>query len=321
MERSEALRSIRYDLFEYIQKKVAVDFDNKSQSPVSFDFKGKSLLINEVLCSFRLNEEGNINSFLVSAEDGDIYLLYFHIVSRYPWEGLHAGFWVLGLRIFNDNELMAFYREDRKMLINMTLKRVINFHGHMCPDLILGSKVCEYAHKVLDSKNEFKKGLSIITENSTSAVDAIQVLLGATVGNQRLRIMDYGKHNYTIFYDKGRKGIRLTLRPRQYKDEEEYCDLVKKISENRAGLSEVVQFQKILDDRARLFIDLSPEDIFDIDDTAATEHPTEMADVYISCCRCGQHVLRSRIIDYQGESYCMPCFQTMGEGNNIYSLQ
>jgi formylmethanofuran dehydrogenase subunit E len=39
---------------------------------------------------------------------------------------------------------------------------------------------------------------AIIAENSTSALDAIQIMLGATLGNQRLKVMDLGKHNYTV---------------------------------------------------------------------------------------------------------------------------
>jgi formylmethanofuran dehydrogenase subunit E len=38
MDRAEALRSIRYDLLEYIQKRVSVDFDNVMQMPVCFTF-------------------------------------------------------------------------------------------------------------------------------------------------------------------------------------------------------------------------------------------------------------------------------------------
>ena len=308
-------------MFEYIQKKVSVDFDNVTQSPATFAFNGKNHLVREVLCSFRPHEESNINSFLVSAGDGEVYLLYFHVVSRYPDEGLHAGFWVLSLRIFNDNELMAFYREDRKMLINMTLNRVVNFHGHMCPELILGGKVCEYVHKLLDEDGKFKKGLSIIAENCTSALDAIQVLLGATIGNQRLRVIDYGKHNYTILYDKGTKGLKLSLKPLDYKDENEYNILVKKVADNQADLNDVLHFQRILDDRAKFLLSQSPEDIFNVEQTGTKGHPFEMADLYISCCKCGQQALKSRIITHQEKDYCMPCFQRINTGSSYYNLQ
>jgi hypothetical protein len=49
MEKTEALRSIAYDLVEYIQKPVSVDFDNAKQMPVSFCFEGKTHRVKEVL--------------------------------------------------------------------------------------------------------------------------------------------------------------------------------------------------------------------------------------------------------------------------------
>jgi formylmethanofuran dehydrogenase subunit E len=321
MDKTEALRSIQFDLFEYIQKKIWVDFDNSTQRPESFAFNGKNHVIDEVLCRFNAKTRHSVDSFLVSVTGGDVYLLYFNIVDEHPEENFQAGFWVLSFRVFNDNELMAFYREDRKMLINMTLNRVVNFHGHMCPELILGGKVCEYVHKLLDEDGKFKKGLSIIAENCTSALDAIQVLLGATIGNQRLRVIDYGKHNYTILYDKGQKGLRLSLKFSDYKDEDEYTKLVNKIAANQAGLNEVVQFQSLLDDRAKLLLSLPPEDIFDIEHTGTTDRPSEMADLYLSCCKCGQQVLKSRIINHQDKHYCMPCFQRINTGSSYYNLQ
>lgn len=40
------------------------------------------------------------------------------------------------------------------MLIDIAFNRVVNFHGHMCPELILGGKVCEYTQKLLEEKDE-----------------------------------------------------------------------------------------------------------------------------------------------------------------------
>lgn len=321
MDRTEALRSIQYDLFEYIQKKVTVDFDNASQQPVSFNFNGKTHLVNEVLCSFRINAGNKISAFLISADDEDAYLLYFNILSECQREDLQAGFWVLNLRILNDNELMTLYREDRKMLINITLNRVVNFHGHMCPDLILGGKVCEYAKKILEKNEEYKNGLSVIAENCTSALDAIQVLLGTTIGNYRLKVVDYGKHNYVILYDKGRKGFKLSLKIPDYQNEDEYRRLAEKVDNNLATLNEVLQFQKFMDDRSRYLLSLSPEDIFDVEYTGPIDPFSEKADQYMTCCKCGQLVLKTRAVEHQQKDYCMPCFQRINTGNFYYNLQ
>jgi len=49
---------------------------------------------------------------------------------------------------------MFFFREERKMLVNMELKRVADFHGHICPDLVIGCKVHELAIDILSKKED-----------------------------------------------------------------------------------------------------------------------------------------------------------------------
>lgn len=190
MDRAEALRSIRFDLLEYIQEKIIVDFDNDGRLPVEFAYKRKKHNINKVIGFFRTRSSLPINAFLVKTEDEEIYFLYFHFMDSISGSPFNIGCWVLSFRILHDHELMALYRRERKMLVNMTLKRVVDFHGHLCPDLVVGAKVSEYAQKLFPDRS-----FSLIAENSTSAIDAIQVLLGITIGNQRLKVMDFGKHN------------------------------------------------------------------------------------------------------------------------------
>jgi len=45
MDAAEALRSIRFDLLEYIQEKVIVDFDNDSRLPVEFARKKRNIIL------------------------------------------------------------------------------------------------------------------------------------------------------------------------------------------------------------------------------------------------------------------------------------
>ena len=312
MDRAEALRSIRYDLLEYIQKRVSVDFDN-DELPVEFTRKRKGHNINEILGLFRTRSNWPINAFIVETDDEEVYFLYFHFLDSIP-KSSNIGRWVLSFRVLSDGELMAFYREDRKMLVNMTLKKIIDFHGHLCPELTIGAKACEYAQKLLFENREPDGGISIVAENCTSALDAIQVLLGATAGNQRLKIMDFGKHNYTFSFKNEQNGFRLSLRRQCYGDEDEYRRLEEKIVKDQVTLDEVVHFQKLLDNRVKQLLSVSPEDLFDVERIETIPHLTEMATSYLSCCQCEQQVLRSRTIDFRGKIYCIPCFQRMNTG-------
>ncbi len=309
MDKSEALRSIDYDLVEYIQKQVRVDFDNSDQRPVSFRFGGKTYAVGEVLGRFRTQRGYPLNAYLMQVDKNEVFFIYFHYCGLDPLRSIHEGYWVLCFRILGDHEIMALYREERKVLLNMSLKRVVDFHGHLCPDLVLGCKLCEYARKLFAYGDEIGGGLSIIAENCTSALDAVQMMLGTTIGNQRMLIMDLGKHNYTILSKDSGAGFKLRLKKQQYGDEEIYHLLERKIATSQAILEDVVHFQKLLDGRVEHLLSLEPENIFAVSSVRNVQPPTEMPNVFITCCRCGEQVLKSRKIDYQGKTYCIPCFQ------------
>ena len=142
MDTEEALRSIQYDLVEYIQKNVRVDFDNVLKIPVSFIQRGESHTVYEILVHTRLRSSLCTNGFLVKADNEEVYFLYFKELDDHTSSHLNKGFWVLSFRILSDREVMALYRQDRKMLVNsITLKKIIDFNGRLCPELVIGAKV------------------------------------------------------------------------------------------------------------------------------------------------------------------------------------
>jgi len=321
MNTAEALRSIRYDLLEYIQKKVKVDFDNVMQMPVCFTFGGKKYIVHEVLGRFRTQAKRHINAFLVNVDSDEVYFLYFQLCSMNQRSPFNRGFWVLSFRILGDRKLIAFYREERKMLVNITLKRVVDFHGHLCLDLAIGSKACEYVQKFLSKNRELDGGISVIAENCTSALDAIQVLLGATVGNQRLKVLDFGKQNYTFSFKKRRNSFRLSLREQRYGDEDEYKVLEEKIINDQASLDEVVHYQNLVDSRINQLLASPPEDLFSVKRIRLIQPASEITTIYLLCWKCGQQVLRSRTIEFEDKIYCIPCFQRIKTGCIHHNLQ
>jgi hypothetical protein len=82
MDRAEVLRSIRYDLLEYIQKKVNVDFDNARQMPVHFTYRKTRYGVSEIFGRFRTHSMRQLNGYLLRADDGEVYFLYFEFFDR-----------------------------------------------------------------------------------------------------------------------------------------------------------------------------------------------------------------------------------------------
>lgn len=196
------------------------------------------------------------------------------------------------------------------MLANSTLKRVVDFHGHVCPELAMGSKFCDFVQRLMNDNDLADSSFSIIAENTTSALDAIQVLLGVTVGNQRLMVMDYGKHNYTVYSRTSEKGWCFRMKAMNFGDEETFQHLEGKIISNKAMLEEFVSYQKLIDKRIQRIFALSPEELFSIEPAHTVQQQSqESTSLYTICAECGQHVLANRSIERQGKVLCLPCFK------------
>jgi len=133
----------------------------------------------------------------------------------------------------------------------------------------------------IKSESQAKKsladvGFSLIAENCTSAIDAIRVLLGVTFGNQRLKVFDFGRHNYTFLLMDKKRGFRLSLKKLRYGHEEEYRMLSEKIIRSQATIDDAVDYQGLLDDRIRTLIHLNLGDMFDVKEVESGEIFTEV---------------------------------------------
>jgi formylmethanofuran dehydrogenase subunit E len=188
------------------------------------------------------------------------------------------------------------------------------------PNWRLGMKACEYAQEQLRKGNEPTGRISVLAENCSSALDALQVLLGVTLGNQCLKVLDFGKHNYTFSVRDANAGFTLRLRALFYGDEQEYEILEEKIVHNQISLDEVVKFQELLDARALKLLTSRPEDLFDVIDAGETVQTLETPAAYLSCAGCGQPVLKEHAIEFQGRRYCAPCLQLLERSKAGQSL-
>lgn len=321
MNRIEVLRSIDLEQLDYIQQRVEVDYDNDRQLPVGFVFAGKMFPVNEILWRCKIAENHSGYGYLVEIADRNVFYLY-NQPDYSSGRGLvNSGFWVLCFRIMHDNELMQFFLEDRKMLANIALKRVVDFHGHVCPELALGSKFCEFVQHLQEEKVLEGNGFSVLAENSTAALDAIQILLGITVGNQRLMVIDYGKHNYTLYSRHQNQGWSFRMNALNFDDEEAFHVLEEKIINDNALLEDIVSFQQLIDARVRRIFTLSPEDLFVIEPAQCAQHPRESTSLYTMCSLCGEQVLATRSIERRNKVLCIPCFQKEVPGCTHYGMQ
>ena len=72
-------------------------------------------------------------------------------------------------------------------------KKAAAFHGHVCGGLTIGYKAALYAIELLDLTFSEDEDVVCISENDACGVDAIQAILGCSVGKGNLLFHMRGK--------------------------------------------------------------------------------------------------------------------------------
>lgn len=161
-------------------------------------------------------------------------------------------------------------------------EEIVKFHGHECPGLAIGYAVSKAAKEHLELEFSEDEEVVCIAENDACGLDAIQIMLGCTVGKGNLLIRLRGKSVYHIYNRKNGKSIRLSLKPKS----------------------------KDLDREAykRYLIGSNPIDLFDISETNI-EIP-EKARIFLSeiCEICGEKTSEQFTRLQEGKKVCLDCY-------------
>ena len=100
------------------------------------------------------------------------------------------------------------------------MELAIQFHGHICPGLLMGIRVAEFAQKQLGISQDIDEELLAVVETNSCGVDAIQAILGCTFGKGNLIFKDYGKNVYTIASREKQRAVRIAQKYRANKSPE-----------------------------------------------------------------------------------------------------
>ncbi len=104
---------------------------------------------------------------------------------------------------------------------NVLWEKAAAFHGHVCGGLTIGYKAALYAIKLLDIQFSRDEELVCVSENDACGVDAIQAILGCSIGKGNLLFHMTGKQAFSFYNRKTAKSVRLVLRPRPNMSREE----------------------------------------------------------------------------------------------------
>lgn len=307
MHLAHAFRRIHNNDLELIQQNIPVEVEKRSVKPISFHWNGRMYEILSCLGPFQGELSDHELSFLITTATNEVFLLRETPSQHLKDRKIRHSQWILAFRVLGDEELTSGDGHDPGVLGNAQLKRVSDYHGHVCPDLVVGCKAVNVGLSALRQHENTQDELSIIAQNDTSAVDAIQCLTGCTLGNQRLIIHDHGKHNYTFISRQTHRAAEVRLRNIQYPEHESFCALEKSLENQRGTVHQIARLRVMLDDWIKWLLSLEDEAVFQYRISCRIPPGTESSSRYTSCPVCGDPVLESKTVHHHGQNLCLPC--------------
>lgn len=186
------------------------------------------------------------------------------------------------------------------------LELAIQFHGHICPGLLMGIRVAEFAQKHLDVSQDYDEELLAVVETNSCGVDAIQSILGCTFGKGNLIFKDYGKSVYTIASRDKKRAVRIAQKFKNQPDPDStrYRQLNHKVDLTDAEVSEKENLLGVIFEN---IMSMPFEEIFNWQDIEF-DFP-EKAKIYptVQCAICGEGVMEPRAIRTERGSICPTC--------------
>lgn len=165
---------------------------------------------------------------------------------------------------------------------NELWEKSVAFHGHECPGLTIGYRAALYAMELLDLTFSADEQVVCISENDACGVDAIQVILGCSIGKGNLLFHMTGKQAFSFYNRKTGNSVRLVLKKNQNMDRQQ-------------------SFEH--------YHTCAPEDMFTVKETTlqVPEHARIFASFVCDCCG---ETAGANWIRLQGDQkLCMDCYQ------------
>ncbi len=166
-------------------------------------------------------------------------------------------------------------------------EKCVAFHGHACGGLAIGFQASLYAQELLDFGRAADEELVCVSENDACGVDAIQALLGCTVGKGNLIFKMHGKQAFSFYERKSGRSVRLVLR-------------------DTPGMTRQERHDWLTDGDYHELFDVKP----------ASQDVPEHARIFKSylCAVCGERVAESHVRLQNGETVCPACFSDYTRG-------
>ena len=165
-----------------------------------------------------------------------------------------------------------------------TWQDCVAFHGHECGGLTIGYKASLYAIELLKLDFSADEQVVCISENDACGVDAVQVMLGCSIGKGNLLFHMRGKQAFSFYNRKTGASVRLMLKPRP---------------EGMTKAESLAYYQS-----------REPKDMFDVKDaTIQLPEKARLFDSYVCDC-CGETTGANWIRLAGDKKLCLDCYES-----------
>jgi formylmethanofuran dehydrogenase subunit E len=194
------------------------------------------------------------------------------------------------------------------------LQQAIEFHGHFCPGLAIGYRAAKAALEKLQVTRADDEEIVAIVETDACGIDALQSLLGCTMGKGNLIYKDHGKQAYTVASRRQNKAVRLALLPDALPQPPGADELRAAVFDGTATDEQRKKFQQMQQARIGHLLAADTEKLFKIE-WVATPLP-QPARIFKSvvCGFCGEAVMEPRARLQDGKIACLPCHEEYTRG-------
>lgn len=192
------------------------------------------------------------------------------------------------------------------------LELAIQFHGHICPGLLMGVRASEFALDYLGIDRDNDEELLAVVETDSCGTDAIQSILGCTFGKGNLIFKDYGKAVYTIASRDKAKAVRIVQKFKANRAPAfgRYRELNHKESLTTA---EKAEKENLLGQIFESIMTAPFEDMFDWREIEFDFPARAEIRKTVQCSICGEGVMDSRAQINDNQIICPSCILNGGE--------
>ncbi|MDR3590381.1 MAG: FmdE family protein [Negativicutes bacterium] len=187
------------------------------------------------------------------------------------------------------------------------LRKAIDFHGHFCPGLAIGYRAAKAAMEKLQVERAEDEELVAIVETDACGIDAVQSLLGCTIGKGNLFFRDYGKQAYTIASRSQNKAVRVVMTTKVFTPSAAQENLRSAVFGGCATAEQQREFQTMQQEKIRQLLTMDTDRLFKIE-TVEVPLP-QPAKIFgsVTCDFCGESVMEPRARLREGKIACLSC--------------